>query len=41
MREYMLRWYGHVMKREGTEAIRVIMRMNVEERRGKSKIGHF
>jgi hypothetical protein len=32
-----LRWFGHEMRREETKAVRVVMNMNVEGRRGKGK----
>jgi len=33
--EKRLRWFGRVMRREETETVRVVMRMNVEGRRGR------
>lgn len=30
MKENRLRWYGHVMSREETEIVRVVIRMNTE-----------
>jgi hypothetical protein len=39
MRENRLRWYKHVIKREETNAVRVIMKMNVEGKRRLQKIG--
>jgi len=37
MREKILRWFGHVMRRKQTEAVRVIMKINVEGSRGKER----
>lgn len=37
MRENRLKWFGHMMKREETETIRVIMRINLEGRRGRGR----
>lgn len=37
MRENRLRWFGHVMTREKMEAIRSVMEMNVEGRKGNPK----
>jgi hypothetical protein len=33
MKENRQRWFGHMVKREETKAVRVIMKMNVEEKR--------
>jgi hypothetical protein len=35
MRENRLRWFGHVMRREETKAVRVVIKMNVERKRGR------
>ena len=37
MRENRLRWLGHVMRREETSAVRVVMKMNVEGKRGRGR----
>ncbi|XP_050534488.1 uncharacterized protein LOC126901782 [Daktulosphaira vitifoliae] len=37
MRENRLRWFGHVMRREELEAIRTVIAMNVEGRRGRGR----
>jgi len=33
MRENRLRWFGHVMRRKNSEAVRTVMEINVKERR--------
>jgi len=33
MRENRLRWFGHVMRREKTKAVRVVMKINVVGKR--------
>jgi len=33
MRENKLRWFGHVMRRGETKAVRMVMKMNVEGKR--------
>jgi len=35
MRENRLRWLGHVMRRKNSEAVRMVIKMNVEGRRGR------
>ena len=37
LRENRLRWFGHVKRREETEAVRVVMEMNVEGKRGRGR----
>lgn len=37
MKGNILRWFGRVMRKVETEAVRVVKRMNVERRRGKPK----
>jgi len=37
IRENKLRWFGHVMRREETEAVRVVMKLNVEGKRGTER----
>jgi len=37
MRENRLGWFGHVMSREESEAVRIIVEMNIEGRRPKKK----
>jgi hypothetical protein len=37
MRENRLRWFGHLMRRKETKAIRVPMKMNVEGKSGRLK----
>jgi len=37
IRENRLRWFGSMMSREKTKAVRVVMRMNVERRKGRGK----
>jgi len=36
-RENILRWFGHVMKREEMKAASAVMRLNFDVRRGKLK----
>lgn len=31
MRENRLKWFGHAMRREETEVVRAVMKINVEE----------
>lgn len=33
----ILRWFGHVMRRKELEAVRVVMNMNAERKRGKKR----
>jgi len=35
MRENRLRWFGHIMKREETKAVRVVMKMNIKWKGGR------
>jgi len=37
MGEKRLRWFGHVMRREELNAVRAVMRMNVEGKRGRRR----
>jgi hypothetical protein len=37
MRENRLRLFGHEMRREETNAVRVVMKMNIEAKRGRPK----
>jgi len=37
MRVNRLRWFGHVMRRKDSEAIRIVMELTVEERKGKGR----
>jgi len=37
MRENGLRRFGHVMRREDTKAVRVVIKMIVEEKRGRRR----
>jgi hypothetical protein len=37
MRENILRWFGHVMRREETNVVRIVMKMDFETLRGKPK----
>ncbi|KAL4082969.1 hypothetical protein QTP88_023973 [Uroleucon formosanum] len=37
MRENRLKWLGHVMRREETGAVRVVMKMNIEGKRGRGR----
>jgi hypothetical protein len=38
IRENRLRWFGHVMRREETKAVKVVMKMNVEGKRERGKL---
>jgi hypothetical protein len=38
MKENKLRWFGHVMKREEIKAIRVVMKINIEGKRRKTRL---
>jgi hypothetical protein len=38
MKENILRWFGHVMRQEETNAKRVVMKMNVERKKKRKKI---
>lgn len=35
MKETRLRWFGHVMRREESETVRMVMTKNIIEKRGK------
>jgi len=35
MREYRLRWFGHIMRRENSETVRTVMKLSIERRRGR------
>jgi hypothetical protein len=35
MRENRLRWFGHMMRREETKAVKVVMKIIVEGKRGR------
>jgi hypothetical protein len=37
MREYRLRWFRYVMRREETKAMRVVMKMNFEWENGRGR----
>ncbi|XP_050532668.1 uncharacterized protein LOC126900777 [Daktulosphaira vitifoliae] len=37
MRENRLRWFGHVMRKEESEAVRTVVQMNVEGRRDRGR----
>jgi len=37
IKENRLRWFGHVMRREETKAVKVVMKMNVEGKRGRGR----
>jgi hypothetical protein len=37
IRENRLRWFGHVMRREEIKLVRVVMKMNVEGKRGRGR----
>jgi len=37
MRENGFRWFGHVMRRKNSEAIKTVMEINVEGRRGRGR----
>ncbi|KAL4104536.1 hypothetical protein QTP88_019831 [Uroleucon formosanum] len=37
MRENRLRWLGHVMKREKTSAVIIVMKMNIEGKKGRGR----
>jgi len=37
MRENRFRWFGHAMKKKNSEAVRMVMKLNVEGRRGRRK----
>lgn len=39
MREYRSRRFGHIMRRKGTESVRIVLKINVKEKRkrGRSK----
>jgi len=37
MRENRLRWFRHVMRQEESKAVRVVMNMKVEGKRGRGR----
>jgi len=37
LRENRLKWFSHVIRREESEAVRTVMEMNIEKRRGRPK----
>jgi hypothetical protein len=37
MRENRLRWFGYVMRREEIKAVRVIIKINIEGKRGSRR----
>jgi hypothetical protein len=37
MRKNRLRWFGHVMRRKETKAVRVVIKMNIEGKRGRRR----
>jgi len=37
MRENRLRWFGYVMRREDSEAVRIVMGLSIEGKRGRGK----
>jgi hypothetical protein len=37
IRENKLIWFGHLMRREKTKAAIVVMKMNIEAKRGKAR----
>lgn len=37
MRENRLRWFGHVMRRNNSEAVTIVMVINVDEKSGKGR----
>jgi hypothetical protein len=37
MRENRLRWFEHVMRREGTKSVRVVTKMNVKVKKGRGR----
>jgi hypothetical protein len=37
MKENRLRWFGHVMRKEETKAIRVVMKVNIEGKRERGR----
>lgn len=38
MRKNRLEWFGHVMRRDISEAVKTIMKMNIKERRRRGRI---
>lgn len=37
MRDTRLKWFGHVVRREETEAVRVVVKMIAEGKKGRPK----
>jgi len=37
IRKTILRWFGHVMRWEETKAVRVVIKMNVEGKKGRGR----
>jgi len=37
MRENKLRWFGYIMSREDSEAVRTVMKLSMEGRRGRGR----
>jgi len=37
MEEDILQWFDHVMRRDETEAVRMVMKIDVEGKRGKGR----
>lgn len=38
IRENMLKWFSHVMHRGDSEVVRVVIKMKVEEKRGRKRL---
>jgi len=38
LKESRLRWFGHVVRREETKAVRVVIKMNVKEKEDENEM---